>query len=310
MRVLIVCSGNHAHGVSSFIKEQGDSLVNLGVEVEYFLIKGKGVLGYLNNYMPLRKRLGSKKYDLLHAHHGLSGMLIVLQRNIPTIVTFHGGDIDQRTHWIFSFLTNRMADKSIYVHPRQPEKLFDKYERSIIPCGIDLNVFQQKDRKSARGILGLDLEKQYILFASSFTGRPEKNYPIALKAVNGLGDNIEMLELRGYNREEVSTLFSAVDLLLVTSSRETGPLVVKEALACNCPVVSTDVGDVASVISGVEGCFITELKVEAISAAINRALNHEAEVEGRHKVIKFDLVPTAKRVLATYKSVLNTASFK
>ncbi len=310
MRVLIVCSGNHAHGVSSFIREQGDSLVDLGVEVDYFLIKGKGILGYLNNYVPLRKKLNSEHYDLIHAHHGLSGMLVVLQRSIPTVVTFHGGDIDQRTHWIFSFLTNRMAHKSIYVHPRQPDKLFDNKPPSIIPCGIDLTVFKQKERKSAREFLGLDMEKQYILFASSFSGRPEKNYPIALEAVSQLGEKIEMLELRGYNREEVSTLFSAVDLLLVTSSRETGPLVVKEALACNCPVVSTDVGDVASVLTGVEGCLITELNVEAISEAINRVLNHSAEVDGRHKVLEFDLVPTAKRVLDVYKSILGSEFFK
>ena len=59
---------------------------------------------------------------------------------------------------------------------------------------------------------------------------------------------------------------NAADVLLLTSDAEGSPMVVKEAMACNVPVVSTAVGDVADVIGGTEGCYITQPGPGAMSS--------------------------------------------
>ena len=95
MRILIVASGNSAK-MSPFVKEQAESLIKKGVSVDFFLIKGKGIFGYLQNYFLLNKKIKSEKFDLIHAHYGLSGLLATMQKNVPVIVTFHGSDVNMR----------------------------------------------------------------------------------------------------------------------------------------------------------------------------------------------------------------------
>jgi teichuronic acid biosynthesis glycosyltransferase TuaC len=308
MKILIVCSGNHKHGISSFIKEQADSLISRGAEIEYFLVKGRKAFGYLKNYFPMRKVIRAGKFDLIHAHHGLSGMLAVLQRMVPVVVTFHGGDIDQRGHCPVSFLASRLSARNIYVYDLQSTKIYDRGNSAVIPCGIDMDIFHPTEKMLARQTLNLDLEKRYILFASSFEGRPEKNYPLARDAVKLIEGNIEMIELKGFDRNTVSLIFSAVDLLLLTSSREASPMVVKEALACNCPVVATDVGDIVSTVEGVEGCYITSLDIDDIATNIRRALAHDGNIEGRHRVRDLDLSLISERIMAEYAKIIRTNS--
>ncbi len=74
MKILITCSGNIGH-ITSFVKEQADSLSELGVIIDYYLIKGKGVHGYIKNYPTLVKKINSFKPDLIHAHYGLSSAI-------------------------------------------------------------------------------------------------------------------------------------------------------------------------------------------------------------------------------------------
>ena len=95
MNILIVCSGNKGK-VNSFITEQVASLEKVGVTADYFIIKGHGVLGYLSNLPRLRRTIRRGKYQLVHSHYGLSGLLAVLQRRIPVITTFHGSDVKNK----------------------------------------------------------------------------------------------------------------------------------------------------------------------------------------------------------------------
>ena len=76
MRVLFVSSGNSRFGISPFIRTQGESLQAKGLEVEFFLVEGKGIRGYLKNLGPLRRRLGS--VDIVHAHYSYCGMVAAL----------------------------------------------------------------------------------------------------------------------------------------------------------------------------------------------------------------------------------------
>jgi glycosyltransferase involved in cell wall biosynthesis len=83
------------------------------------------------------------------------------------------------------------------------------------------------------------------------------------RRVNG---HVELVELKGYIRSEVAMLLNASDCMLLTSHQEGSPQVVKETMACCCPVVSVDVGDVATTIGGLDGFVITTREPADIAA--------------------------------------------
>ena len=93
MIVLFVSSGNSHYGIVPFIKSQGESLRQEGVDVEYFTVKGKGIKGYIRNITPLRTYIKQTKFDIIHAHYGLIGLLCVLAfPGIPIVLSVMGSD--------------------------------------------------------------------------------------------------------------------------------------------------------------------------------------------------------------------------
>ena len=158
------------------------------------------------------------------------------------------------------------------------------------------------DKKLCRKQLGLNLESKVVLFSSSFD-KKVKNYPLAKKAVYLVG-KVELIELKGYTREEVNLLMNACDLLLVTSFSETGPLVVKEAMAHNCPIITTDVGDVKDIIRNTNGCYITSYDPMDVANKIKKALKFKGKTNGRDKVRHLDINIIAKEVINIYRKVI------
>ena len=303
MKVLIVASGNSAV-ISPFVKEQGDSLKEIGLDIDYFLIKGKGITGYLKNYFNLIRLIKTNNYDIIHAHYGLSGLLATFQSHVPVVITFHGSDVNlNRTNFYLSFLASRLSDANIFVHESLSKKLSlfsDKAE--IIPCGVNLNLFKPIDKLASRDKLGLDHNYNYVLFSSSFNNKI-KNAALAKLALSNF-ENIILLEMKGYSREEVHLLMNAVDILIVTSHSETGPLVVKEALACNCPIISTDVGDVKELANGTKNCYIVEYDAKQIEQRIRDILSSNKKSDGRAAVKHISLEKIATDVYSVYKRVL------
>ena len=110
--------------------------------------------------------------------------------------------------------------------------------------------------------------------------------------------------MKGYSREEVHLLMNAVDILIVTSYSETGPLVVKEALACNCPIISTDVGDVKKLANSTKNCYIVEYDAKHIEQRIRDILSSNNKSDGRASVEHLSLEKIAKDVYEVYKRVI------
>ena len=303
MKVLIVASGNST-STSPFILEQVNSLRQISIEIEYFLIKGKGWFGYLKNLFLLNKKLKNNDFDLVHAHYGLSGLLATLQRKVPVIITFHGSDINIKKNYKWSFLASRMSSKNIFVHKNQPGRLkFDLEVKDIIPCGINLEIFHPKDKIISRKKLRWSQNKIYILFSSSFDN-PVKNVDLAYESIKNIKDT-SLIELKNYNKEEISNLMNAADLLLVTSFSETGPLIVKEAVACNCPVVSTDVGSVKEVISNRTNSYITSYSAKEIESAIIKILNSKGINSNNNTDLKeYSLNHVALKIKKVYQETL------
>lgn len=276
-RVLFVCSGNHST-VPAFIQEQKEGLEEQGISVDLFQIKGRGVGGYLSNYRALVKTIRAHRYNLVHAHFGLSGLLANLQRKIPVVTTFHGCDLNNRKNRRFSLLAAKLSRKSIVVSGNMAVFLHEKTAKDVIPCGVDMHLFIPMNKAAAREKLRAKMQFdpgiKYILFSSTFD-RDVKNPALAKEAVARLGKGHELMELQNFSRQEVVWMMNAADAVLMTSRTEGSPQFIKEAMACSRPIVTTNVGDVEEIIGNTAGCFIVPPLADKIAACLQKTFDFE-----------------------------------
>lgn len=309
MKILIVCSGtkeNFKFEINQvFINEQMQAItLTHDVNFDIFLNKEKGIIGYLKNYRKLREYLKQNQFDIIHAHYGYSGLLAALQWKVPKIVTYHGTDINQKQNNIISSIAILFSDWNIFVSEKLRKLALIKNKRSsVIPCGINIEEFSLIDMHEAREKLNLDQKKKYILFSSSFT-KKVKNYPLASEAVSLLNSDVELLELNGYDRETVNLFLNAADILLMTSYSEGSPQIIKEAMACNLPIVSTNVGEVKNIIGETKGCWLTSFDPEDVADKIKLALEFDGRTNGRSQISEYDNNIIAEKVYSVYKKVL------
>jgi len=324
MKVLVVCSGNTSDGLEfnlqnhqPFIYEQVEAVKRFGIEFRFFFIQGKGLAGYLKNLGLLKKTLADR-FDLVHAHYGLAGLLVLIAKgDYPLVTTFHGNDINPismkpgikpNINKILSRIANRYSSHSIFVSKDLALRLKafpDKYD--IIPCQVNLDLFYPIDKISARNQCNLLAEKRYILFSSSFDN-PVKNYSLAKKACDSF-DNVELIELKGYSRQEVNLLMNACDLALITSYNEGSSQFLKEAMACNCPVVSTKVGDVEMIFGDTKGCYISNYNIEDVIDKIKMAFEFSRtrnKTNGRERIteLELDAEHTSRKIYDIYLEVI------
>ena len=309
LKVLIVAAYNKG-SFSPFIVEQTQSLQNVNVEIEFFGIEGKGILGYLKNRKRLVRKIKEYQPDIVHAHYGLSGLLANLQRKVPVVTTFHGSDIHSRGFILFlSKIAMHLSKYNIFVSNGLYQIANYKKKNYIITaCGTDVSKLFHIDKQQARAILNWDVEKKYILFSGAFSNTI-KDAPLAQAAVDLVDDTI-LIELKGYTREEVNLLLNACDVQLTTSKRESGPLIVKEAMACGCPVVSADVGDVKEIFGDTQGCYLVEQRLpKDIAEKLRQAIAFRERTNGRERILDLglDMDTVAQKILAVYKIVMKIA---
>ena len=284
MKILVVASYNKG-SYAPFIVEQVEALKQAGCEMSFFGLQGKGVKGYLNNLSALNQKISLFRPDVIHAHYGLSGLLANLQRKVPVVTTYHGSDINDPQVLRFSKQAMRMSAWNVFVSRKTMVIDHPKKHFSLIPCGIDLSELQLTPKNEARLKMGLSPNKKYVLFAGGFDNEV-KNAPLAFGTVELLKSlSVELLELKGYSREEVTLLMCAVDAFLMTSFTEGSPQVIKEAMACGCPIVSVDVGDVKERTDGVKGCFVAASREsQELADLLRKALAMEGKTDGRDKL--------------------------
>lgn len=301
MKLLIVCSSNSGQ-IATFVQEQGEALKDAGINVDYFGIEGKGWKGYLKSRKMLLHKIKEYQPDLLHAHFGLSGLLANLQRKIPVVTTYHGCDINTLNLRLLSVFPLLFSKFNIFVSLNQSEKV--KYiakKHAILPCGIDFKMFYPMDKQSAREELAWSTNKKYVLFSSSFS-RFEKNAQLAIEAIQKL-DNYELIELDGFNRDEVRLMMNACDVGLLTSLREGSPMFIKELMACKRPMISTNVGDVAEQIEGIDGCVIIDYNPESVIKALKQLEKFEQIDFPKEKYLLIDNKNIASQLIDIYKNI-------
>ena len=316
MKVLIVGNNKLGH-FAPFVEEQACALQMQGYEVVFFGVQGKGIWGYLRCLPALKHAIRQYQPDLIHAHYGLSGLLANLQRRVPVITTYHGSDINKPNILRFSKIAMRLSAWNIFVSKRNITiaKPINKY--TLLPCGVNLPLSWSEMQNQWVEQLTLNQWVQekltagvkHVLFAGAFNNAV-KDLELAKAVINELaseGVEVELIELKGYNRDQVNALMYNCDALLMTSKTEGSPQVIKEAMACGCPIVSVDVGDVAERLSGVEGCYVAcTREPNEIAKALQKALTFEGKTNGREKIIEMGLSneQVAQRLVAIYESVL------
>lgn len=314
MKILLVHSGNAVDGDSSkytFVLEQGRALVEQGCEVEYFAVVGKGMRGYLRNVKPLREKIRDGKPDIIHAHYGLCGMVAVLaaRKDVPVVITYHNGETLSHRANIISSIAAWYADYTICVAQHIYDKLYWKPKHYCIqPCGIDLKDLPIVEKSVAMKEMGLTPDKINILFGGSFSNA-RKNAPLAEAAIALLKRNdINLMEMRGYDRHQVNLLLNACDMLLLPTKSEGSPQVLKEAMACNCPIVATDVADIAYLLQGVTNSYVTTFDPADVAEKIQRVIDCSERTNGRERIqaLRLDNPLVAETLLRIYKSILKS----
>ena len=307
MKVLFICSGNR--GISPQIQDQAVSLNNKGIELKIFPIIGKGVWGYLKNIPQLRKQIVAFNPDIIHSHYSFCGIIAALSSKLPIVTTLMGSDVykSQLYALIDKFFAYYIWNKTIV----QSNNMKDKIGKNvyIIPNGINLDIFKPLDRYECIKQLGLDVNVKHILFVSSSNPqRTEKNLPLALEAINTCSrSDIKLQILSNIQHNEMPLHLNAASLLLLTSKWEGSPVVVKEAMACNIPVVATKVGDIEYLFENTEGCYYTDPASDKLAEKINYILNNQIEPNGRHRIIdlKLDSESIADKLIQLYQEVLS-----
>ncbi len=310
MKILVVCSGNYKdfnfeiH--QAFIADQIRVCKSIDRQIcfDLFCVKGSGYKGYLQNLSKINRKVDQFKPDLIHAHGGHIGLLCCLQRIKPVITTFHGSDINIPKNRVLSSIASILSAASIYVSAQLAVKCFFKSKRFfIIPCGVDFDVFSPIEKNRAKLELGINSSQNYILFSSSFENHV-KNFTLASSALL-LIPKTSIKEISGRTRQEVNLLINGAELLLMTSFTEGSPQIIKEAMACNCPIVATDVGDIREVVKGTKGCFLTGFDPKDVAEKIKLALAFKGRTNGREKIAHLDNRFIAQKIINVYKSILN-----
>ncbi len=307
----------------SFVKDETQALRRAGVDLDVYFVNGRAQkIEYAKMPFGFASRLRRGRYDVVHVHHSFCGLVATQQRAVPVVWTFHEGEIMGGTqdalreqpikHVAYSkrmkqFVAKRVdALVVVAAHLREP---LGRPDALCLPAGIDIDLFAPMDTAEAKRRLGLDIGKRYVLFPSVPT-RVEKRYELAKRAVELLRErhdemhDVELIALNNVPHEDVPVYMNASEVVLLTSAFEASPVVVREALACDVPVLATDVGDARVILQGIAGCAIVPADPAAIAEALHTALKSPRRVAGREAMRKYSLENTAAALVDLYRDVI------
>lgn len=287
-----------------FVRQQADCLRKLGHEIDIYRIRGEQSRSkYLTAAYDVFRQTRRGHYDVVHAHYGLSGFPALFRSNTPVVVTLHGSDaLRGHIQPLISRAVCSLADAVIVVS----KGICSRIAGEIIPCGVDLDFFKPHDQRHARMRLGLPLQDRLVLFPFD-PARKLKRYELAHAAVASLGtDGVRIVTVCGKPNEEMPWYYSAADAMILCSESEGSPTSIKEALACNLPIVSTDVGDVREIIGEIDGCEICDDNVGSLGHGLKRVLEKAVRqpFDGCSHISRYDQSRTAAAIVNVYERAI------
>lgn len=298
---------------------QFQSLRDLGVDVRVSDMGGIPKLKYLQA-MPRIRRM-ARDVDLIHAHFGYCGWLARCAPSRPLVMSFMGDDLlgtpcnaAGDLEWfsrVMVWMNRRLAGRvdAVIVKSDEMARVVTPVPSTVIPNGVDVEMFRPRKKEEVRHSLGWDSDDTYVLFPGD-PANPRKGYQLASGTVEiastALGKTVRLVPLWGVSPAEVSNYMCACDAMLMTSLIEGSPNVVKEAMACNLPVVAVRVGDVAEMLTGVEGYAVCERDPSLLARMLVKTLASGGEAHGRSALLRrgLDLTSVARRVIGVYERVL------
>lgn len=300
-----------AKGDARFYKQQIATMERQGVECTTLVVPGehkagetvesRSVTDYLKFYpQVLAHSFGD--YDLIHANYGLTAPIALAQPNLPVVLSLWGTDLYGKYGAVSRWCARR-SDAVIVMSEDMREDLGQ--DCHVIPHGIDMERFAPAPQADAQAEVGWDPDKRHVLFPYP-TSRDVKNFPLAERVVERasteFAEGVELHSVYGVPHEGVSTYMNAADALLLTSKREGSPNSVKEALACDLPVVATDVGDVSDRLAGVHPSAVGQTEDELVDGLVS-VLRAGKPSNGRESVRELGLDRMGERIAAIYADV-------
>ncbi len=310
MKILLVASGNKGD-VNTLVKNQGKSLTEQGLIVDYYPIKGKGFAGYLRNIPGIRRAIKKGDYNIVHANYSLSAMAASLAGRFPMVVSLMGSDAYMNRFWqiLIRFLT-RLRWQVVIVKSQKMKKILRLKKAHVIPNGVNTDIFKPIDKEVARKEINYSGKEILILFAAD-PSRKEKNYTLAREAFKLLKEEkADLITVFGKSPEKITHYMNAANVLLLPSLWEGSPNIIKEAMACNCPVVATDVGDISWLFGKEPGHFIAPFDPAGFSEKLKQAINFSlstGRTNGRQRILELglDSRSIAERIIAVYEQVIS-----
>jgi len=288
-----------------FFDQQRRALERVGVECRTVAVHrstagaDRSAAEYLG-FLPRTLRRALDRFDVVHANHGLTAPFALAQPTRPVVLTFWGSDLlgDQtplhRAVRRSSRLTARLADAVVVPTTDMAARL--DVASTVVPFGVDTTRFRPIPRAEARARVGWPADGDVALFAAD-PARPEKDVARAEAVAERAGAQLKVVS--SVPHRSMPDYLNASDLLLVTSRHESGPMVVKEAAACNVPVVSTDVGFVSEVLDGVANSAVCG-DTDGLVEAVERVLASDRRSDGRSAVSGLDLEAMGRALRRVY----------
>jgi glycosyltransferase involved in cell wall biosynthesis len=301
MRALIVTNmwpSAAAPARGSFVRDQVAALQGRdGIDVEVFAFPPGRYLGAARE---LRRRFRGRRFDIVHAHFGLTAWPALAVAAHRRVVTLHDTDLRHpRSRQITRAALGRY-DLVAAVSPELARDVPDAARRrvAVLPCGVDLERFAPMPRRSARERLGLDPGGRYLLLPAD-PARPAKRADRASELAAGA--HAELLTLGNVDPVEVPAHVNAANAVLVPSEHEGFGLGVLEALACDVPVLATPVGNHPTALEGIEGALCAPYDRGTWGAALARHVEAaDPRVDGRDRAGLWSARRMADRVVTAW----------
>jgi teichuronic acid biosynthesis glycosyltransferase TuaC len=290
--------------LGSFVRDQVEALRRIeGVDVEVFSFAPGGIDSYARAGYDLIRRHRHDRFDVVHAHFGLTAWPAFGARAKVRAVTLHGTDLAHPRSRKITLAALPFLDLVAAVSEplaNQIPRWAVKSRRAVLPIGVDVRRLRPISRPEARAALGLDPDGPYLLFPSD-PRRLEKRYDRARAVAN----TIPLLTLGQVEAAQVPLYVNAANAVLVPSAREGFGLAVLEALACDVPVLATPVGIHPAALTDIAGTYCAPFDEVAWRTALAPHIRTaDPRIQGRARAEEFSTDRMAAELVAAWRSLL------
>ena len=293
-----------------FFDQQVSALERRGVDCTVCAVpgahsgdSGRSAADYVRYYPAIIDTIRSEEFDLVHANYGLVAPFALAQPTRPVVMTLWGSDLMSDKRWLRSISRFGARRAAATIVPSEPMSRELETEHELIPFGVDTTTFHPIPQEDARERIGWESEDPIALFPYDRT-RDVKDFERARRLVDAVEADLELRPVSGVDHDMMPYYMNASDALLVTSRRESGPMVVKEAAACRLPVISTDVGFVRETIADASHCVVSD-DDDRLRDGLESVATTRARSNGRAVVDGLGLESLGENLLGVYRRVLD-----